>query len=85
MASAPFTLTGTHLSNGPVTRAPLMQERKQSVAELTYHNSALPAHTGFKASLSEGPDLASASVNNQKILPASVFCLERDSFCSACF
>lgn len=76
MASALFTPTGTHLGNAPVTRTPRTQERKHLVAELTYQNSAVPAHTGFKASLSEGPDLTSASVNNQKILPARVFALK---------
>lgn len=74
--SALFTPTGTHLGNVPLTRAPLMQERKQLVAELTYQNSAVPAHTGLKASLSEGPNLTSASVNNQKILPVRVFALK---------
>lgn len=47
------------------------------LAEPTHRNSAMPAHAGFEASLSEGPDLAPASVNNQKILPARVFALKR--------
>lgn len=54
-----------------------MQERNQLAEELTYQDSAVPAHAGFKASLSEGPDIASASVNNQKILPARVSALKR--------
>lgn len=50
-----------------------MQEKTATVKPTLQFCSA---HTGSAASLSEGPDLAAASANTQKILPARVFALK---------